>query len=98
MIVIASFPAAMLIMAGTFGLRRAGIISNASFLAGVAAVVLVLLGGTTWAGGGFWAPDGAYSRFVSTIIGLAWIAVVSGFLMRSPSTVSTRDRAAVPAS
>jgi hypothetical protein len=98
LMVIASFPAAMLIMAGTFGLWRAGIISNSLFSAGVAAVVLVLLGGTTWASDGIWAPDGAYSRFISPIIGLAWIAVVSGLLyMRSPSTVSTRDRAAVPA-
>ena len=99
LIVVASFPAAMLIMAGTFGLQRAGIISKASFGAGVAAVVLVLAGGTTWARSGFWAPDGAYARFVMPIIALAWIAVVSGFLyMRSPSPVSTRDRATVPAS
>jgi hypothetical protein len=96
--VIASFPAAMLIMAGSFGLQRAGLISNAAFSAGVAAVVIVLLGGTTWAGDGFWAPDGAYSRFVSLIVGLAWIAVVSGFLMRGASTVRTPDRAAVAAS
>jgi hypothetical protein len=60
--------------------------------------VLVLLGGTTWAGDGFWAPDGAYSRFVSTILALAWVAVVSGFLMRSAAIVSTSDRTAVPAS
>jgi hypothetical protein len=99
LIVIASFPAAMLIMAGTFGLWRAGIISNALFSVGVAAVVLVLLGGTTWASDGIWAPDGAYSRFISPIIGLAWIAVVSGLLvMRAPSTVSTPDRATVHAS
>jgi hypothetical protein len=98
LMVIASFPAAMLVMAGSFGLRQAGTISSASFSTGVAAVVLVLLGGTTWAGDGFWAPDGAYSRFVSPIVALAWIAVVSGFLyMRTPSTVSTRDRVAVPA-
>src|ERR1700730_11159312 len=48
-IVMTSFPRAMLIMAGTFGLWRAGIISNALFGAGVAALVLVLLGSTTWA-------------------------------------------------
>jgi hypothetical protein len=85
--VLTSFPRAMLIMAGTFGLWRAGLISNALFAAGVAAVVLVLLGGTTWLSGGFWAPDGAYSRFVSPIIGLVWVVVVSRVLLiRTPAT------------
>jgi hypothetical protein len=96
--IVASFPAAMLIMSGSFGLWRAGIISSAPFLAGVAAMVIVLLRATTWAGDGFWAPDGAYSEFISTIVALAWIAVVSGFLyMRSPSAAKTADRAAAPA-
>jgi len=86
-VVMTSFPRAMLIMAGTFGLWRAGLISNALFAAGVAAVVLVLLGGTTWLSGGFWAPDGAYSRFVSPIIGLVWVVVVSRVLLTgSPAT------------
>jgi hypothetical protein len=77
----------MLIMAGTFGLWRAGLISNTLFAAGVGAVVLTLLGGTTWLSGGFWAPDGAYSRFVSPVIGLVWIVVVSRVLLtRSPAT------------
>jgi hypothetical protein len=80
-VVLTSFPRAMLIMAGTFGLWRAGLISDALFAAGVAAVVLVLLGGTTWVTGGFWAPDGAYSRFVSPIIGLVWVLVVSRVLL-----------------
>ena len=85
--VLTSFPRAMLIMAGTFGLWRARLISNTLFAAGVAAVVLVLLGGTTWVSGGSWAPDGAYSRFVSPIIGLAWVMVVSRILLtRSPAT------------
>ena len=96
--IVASFPAAMLIMSGSFGLWRAGIISSAAFSAGVTAMVLVLLRATTWAGDGFWAPDGAYSQYISTIVALAWVAVVSGFLyMRSPSAVKTPDRAAVPA-
>jgi hypothetical protein len=87
LVVLTSFPRAMLIMAWTFGLWRAGLISNALFAAGVAAVVLVLLGGTTWLIGGFWAPDGAYSRFVSPIIGLVWVLMVSRVLLtRSPAT------------
>jgi hypothetical protein len=86
-VVLSSFPRAMLIMAGTFGLWRAGLISNARFAAGVATLLLVLLGGTTWVSGGFWAPDGVYSRFVSPLIGLVWIVVVSRVLLsRSPAT------------
>jgi hypothetical protein len=86
-VVLSSFPRAMLIMAGTFGLWRAGLFSNARFAAGVAALLLVLLSGTTWLSGGFWAPDGAYSRFVSPLIGLAWIVLVSRVLLsRSPAT------------
>ncbi len=78
----------MLIMSGTFGLWRAGLISNALFAAGVAAIVLVLAGGTTWMSGGFWAPDGAYSQFVSPpIIGLVRVVVVSRVLLtRTPAT------------
>src|SRR5262245_15925621 len=87
--VIASFPAAMLIMAGSFGLWRAGMISHRPFSVGVAAVILVLLAGTPWASDGFWAPDGAYLRFVVPIIGCAWVLVVSAFLTRSLSTAST---------
>jgi hypothetical protein len=96
--VIVSFPAAMFVMAGSFGLWRAGIISKAAFGAGVAAVVLVLLGGTTWARDGFWAPDGAYAIVSGGIIFFAWIAVVSGFLViRRPSAARAPERAAVPA-
>lgn len=80
-VVLSSFPRAMLIMATTFGLWRGGLISNALFATGVAALMLVLLGGTTWASGGFWAPDGAYSRLISPLIGLAWILVVSRVLL-----------------
>jgi hypothetical protein len=77
----------MLVMSAAFGLWRAKLISNALFAVGVAAVVLVLLGGTTWLSGGFWAPDGVYSRFVSPAIGLAWALVVSWVLLaRSPAT------------
>ena len=95
-IVMTSFPRAMLIMAGTFGLWRAGVISNALFGAGVAAVVLVLLGGTTWAAHGVWAPDGAYSRFVSPLLGVAWIVVVSAIILKRSAIARTPDRAAVP--
>src|SRR6202011_1413824 len=63
-VVLTSFPRAMLIMAGSFGLWRGGLISNALSAAGVGAVVLVLLRSTTWPSGGFWASYSAYSPFV----------------------------------
>ncbi len=86
-IVLSSFPRAMLVMAAAFGLWRAKLISNSLFAAGVAAVALTLLGGTTWMRSGFWAPDGNYSRFVSPIIGLVWVVIVSRVLLtRSPAT------------
>lgn len=91
------FPTAMLIMAGSFGLHRAGLISNRSFGAGVTAMVLVLLATTTWAGDGFWAVDGAYARFVPTTVMLVWIVVVSGFLVRRLSKESSPSAAPVPA-
>jgi hypothetical protein len=75
--VVGSFSAAMFVMSGAFGLWRAGIISKAFFSAGMTAVVLALLGATTWAGDGVWAPDGAYARFVAPIVAVVWIAVAS---------------------
>jgi hypothetical protein len=71
----------MLVMSGTFGLWRAGLISNVLFLPGVAVLVLVLLGGTTWLSGGFWAPDGVYSRLISPLIGLVWLVIASRVLL-----------------
>ena len=86
-VVLTSFPRAMLIMSGAFGLWRARLISNALFAAGVAGVVLVLLGGPTWMRDGFWSPYGVYSRFVSPFIGVVWVVVVSRVLLtRSPAT------------
>jgi hypothetical protein len=86
LVVVSAFPRAMLIMSGVFGLWRAGMISNAVFALGVAAVVLGVLGGTTWLSGGVWAPDGAYSRFVSPLLLLVWVLGVSRVLLtRSPA-------------
>lgn len=85
--VLSSFPRAMMIMSAAFGLWRARLISNTLFGVGVGAVVLGLLGGTTWLSGGFWAPDGEYSRFIAPAVGFAWAVVVSRVLLtRSPAT------------
>ena len=84
--VLIAFPRAMLIMSGAFGLWRAGLISNALFAVGVAAVVLGVLGGTTWLTGSVWGADGVYTRYVGPVILLAWILVVTRVLLaRGPT-------------
>jgi hypothetical protein len=94
--VVLAFPAAMFVMSGAFGLWRAQIISSRFFTVGVAAVVLALLGGTTWASSGVWAPDGAYANFAQLVV-FAWIAVISGVLVRRYLRVSAPAAVAVPA-
>jgi hypothetical protein len=86
--VLSSFPRAMLVMSSAFGLWRAQMISDSLFGAGVGVVVLGVLGGTTWLSDGFWAPDGAYSRFVWPILSLVWLVVVTRVLSRAPATRS----------
>jgi hypothetical protein len=82
MVVMSAFPRAMLTMAPTFGLWRAKLISNGLFNVGVVAVILTLLGGLAWAGTGFWAPDGAYARWIAPIIGAVWALVLSGVVLK----------------
>jgi hypothetical protein len=89
LVVLMAFPRAMLIMSGVFGLWRGGLISNAAFAIGVAAVVLGVLSGTTWLSSGVWAPDGAYSRFFSPTLLLVWALMVSRVLLsRSPANTA----------
>ena len=91
--VLEAFPVAMLIMAGSFGLWRAGMISTRGFALGVTAIVIVLARTSD----GFWAPDGAYSQYVSTLVMALWIIGITRVLLARPSTTSVSDRAAVPA-
>jgi hypothetical protein len=97
LMILALFPAAMLIMSGSFGLWRAGLISTGPFGAGITAMAVLLVGTTTWASDGFWSPSGAYTRLITTIVFLAWVTVVSGFLTRIYSPQSTSPRTAVRA-
>jgi len=45
----------------------------------------IVLGGATWLTTGFWAPDGAYSRFVSPSLLLVWVLAMSRVVLsRAP--------------
>jgi hypothetical protein len=83
--VIGAFPSGMFVLATAFGLSRAHLISKKLFSTGVVAGALALLGGTTWASHGFWAPDGGFQN-ISQFVVFAWIVVISGVLAkRMPS-------------
>jgi hypothetical protein len=98
LLVLSAFPTAMVIMSGSFGLWRAGILSSRGFALGVTAMVLVLLQATTWAGDGFWAPDGAYSDYVPWTVTALWVLGISRVLLsRKPAAAKSVDRVAVPA-
>ena len=85
-LVFSSWPRAMLVMSWAFGLWRAGLISNALFAVGVAFVVVGVVGGMTWAGGGLFAPDGAYARFIWPGVGVLWTLIVSQVVLSRPAT------------
>ena len=85
-VVASAFPRAMLIMAPTFGLFRAGLISKNLFAVGIGLVILGVLGGTTWMPDGIWSPDGAFSRFILPALSLGWVLVLSRVMARVPST------------
>ena len=98
LVVLTAFPVGMLIMSGSFGLWRAGVLSNRGFALQVTAMVLVLLRATNWASDGFWAPDGAYSQYIAAGVMALWVIGISRVLLaRRPSTTSVSDRVAVPA-
>jgi len=95
--VLTSFPAAMVLMAGTFGLWRAQIISNGTYWMIFPGWVLVVIGATTWASSGFWAPDGAYLQFITPIIFALLITFFSGLLTLRVEPSEATERAAVMA-
>jgi hypothetical protein len=97
LLVLTAFPAGMLIMSGSFGMWRAGLLSNRGFALGVTAMALVLLRATTWASDGFWAPDGAYSAYVATtVMGLAILGFSRVLLAKRPAPASAVEHLPVP--
>jgi hypothetical protein len=95
--VLTSFPAAMVLMSGTFGLWRAQIISNRTYWMIFPGWVLVVIGATTWASSGFWAPDGAYLQFITPIVFAVLITFFSGLLTLRVEPSEATERAAVMA-
>jgi hypothetical protein len=97
LIVLISFPAAALLGAASIGLWRAALVPAWFGWAGLAASIVFLLGGTTWAESGFWAPDGGYAAWIMPIVFVVWALAASWLLYRvapvgerAPETASAR--------
>ena len=86
--VLSSFPRAMMVMAGSFGFWRAGLIASGQFKVAVGLVVLGVLGGTTLFASGFWAPFGLFSLLILPALELAWVVAAGRVLNRAPSTAT----------
>lgn len=79
-----SFPAAALVLAAGVGLMRGRLLPVWFGWASTVAALALVAGGTTWARDGFWAPDGAYNAYITPIIFVAWVVVLSVLLLRRP--------------
>ncbi len=81
--VTASLPIAVVLFASALGLSRAGIAPPWYRWAGLVGAAITVLGGTTWARAGFWAPDGLYALIV-IVVALSWMFVTSTLLLLAP--------------
>lgn len=79
--VVIAWPAAVLVGATAAAALRSAIFPEWYASAGGIAALLFLLGGTTWAKDGFWAPDGAYGT-ITFVVFLVWTLTTSVLLVR----------------
>lgn len=79
--VVISWPVAVLVGATAAATLHSRIFPSWHGWAGGIAALLFLLGGTTWAKDGFWAPDGAYGT-ITFLLFLVWLTVTSALLVR----------------
>lgn len=78
--VIITWPVAVLVGATAAAAFRSLVFPLWHAWAGGIAALLFLLGGTTWAKDGFWAPDGAYGT-ITFVLFLVWVVVTSSLLV-----------------
>ena len=79
--VVITWPVAVLVGATAAAAFRSLVFPQWHAWAGGIAALLFLLGGTTWAKDGIWAPDGAYG-IITFILFLVWLVVTSALLVR----------------
>lgn len=77
-----AYPIAALVFAAGIGAMRGRLVPAwLGWASGVGALA-ILVSGTTFAQDGFWAPDGVYNAYITPIVFLAWVVVLSVLLLR----------------
>jgi hypothetical protein len=78
------YPVAALVFATGIGTWRSRLLPPWFGWASAVAALALLASGTTWARDGFWAPDGAYNAYITPIIFVVWVVVLSVLLLLRP--------------
>jgi hypothetical protein len=93
--VLISFPAATLVWSTAITSLRSRLLPEWFGWISAAAALAILASGTTWARDGFWAPDGAYNAYITPLLFMAWVLVLSVLLlMRVPVRTEPAARVA----
>jgi hypothetical protein len=83
-----SYPLAALVFATGIGALRSRLLPEWFGWASAVGALAILVSGTTFAQDGFWAPDGAYNAYITPIIFIVWVVVLSVLLLLRPGAVS----------
>lgn len=95
--VLIAFPSAALVGAASFASLRARLFPSGVCWAGLAAAVVVLVGGATWSRTGYWSPSHGYG-YAALFVFLSWVVVTSALLFwraRDSAGVVDSDLSAV---
>jgi hypothetical protein len=86
-----AYPLAALVFAAGIGAMRGRVLPQWFGWASAGGGLVLLASGTTFARDGFWAPDGVYNAYITPLVFLAWVVVVSLLLLlrsAAPAPVS----------
>ncbi len=91
-----AFPAFVLVSAIAAATLRSGVMPRWFGLASLAGAAVFAANTTTWARDGFWAPDGAYSVIVASLVFVVWTAAASTLLLQRVMSTEEKRRMAAP--
>jgi hypothetical protein len=91
-----AFPAFVLVSATAAAALRSGVLPRWFGLASLAGAVVFAANTTTWARDGFWAPDGAYSAIIASLVFIVWAAGASALLLQRVMSMEEKRRMAAP--